>query len=224
MFPAFAPSVQAQSLLTTSTAQFQRAQQAVEHEIIARQVQLVLLGTEVADAANLTATDRSALAGIITTEQSALATDADNAAAATTDAQLATVRQATIGDERVYVVVTAQVNLVTAADNDTVTETGYTGLATELGPFVTELGSAHASARLADMTSRVTAATSLTTGVSAGALALTPAGYPGNQSQVKTYTFQLGEVSRDLGAAKADVKEIEAIALGLHKLPILHAV
>jgi hypothetical protein len=224
MFPAFAPSVQAQTLLTTSSAPFPRAQQAVEHEIIARQVQLVLLGTEVADAANLTTMDRSSLATVITNEQSALATDATNAAAATTDAQLAAVRQAMIGDERVYVVVTAQVNLVTAADNDAVTEAGYSALATEIGPLVTELGSTHASDLLSDMTSRVTATTALTTGVSAGALALTPAGYPGNESQIKTYTFQLGEVSHDLGAAKADVKEIEALALGVHKLPVLHAI
>ena len=224
MFPAFAPSVQAQTLLTTSSAPFPRAQQAVEHEIIARQVQLVLLGTEVADAANVTGTDRTALTTIITNEQTALATDAANAAAAAAEAQLATVHQAMIDDERVYLVVTDQVNLVMSADNDTVTEAGYTGLATELGPLVTELGSSHASALLTDVTSEVSAATSLTAGVSAGALALAPAGYPGNESQIKTYEFQLGEVSRDLGKAKADVKEIEGIALGIHKLPVLHRI
>ena len=98
----FAPSVQAQTLtlLTTSTAQFQRAQEALEHKIIARQVQLALLGTELANAANVTVSDRSALVTIITNEQSALATDATNAAAATTDAELVTVGQAVIGDER----------------------------------------------------------------------------------------------------------------------------
>ena len=62
--------------------------------------------------------------------------------------------QAVIGDERVYAVVTAQVNLVIAADNDTVTEAGYTGLTAELAPLVTELGSTHASKLLADITSR----------------------------------------------------------------------
>src|SRR5580700_779760 len=82
----FAPSVQAQTLLTTSAAQFQRTQEALEHKIIARQVQLALLGTELANAANVTATDRSALVTIITNEQSALATDAFFDAAATTDA------------------------------------------------------------------------------------------------------------------------------------------
>ena len=115
MVPAFAPAVQAQTVLTPSPAQFQHAQQALEHQIIARQVQLVLLGTEVANAANVTTSDRSALVTIITNEQSGLATDATNAAAATTVAELATVRSAVIGDERVYAVVTGQVGLVLAA-------------------------------------------------------------------------------------------------------------
>ncbi len=131
---------------------------------------------------------------------------------------------AVIADERVYAVVTAQVGLVIGADNDTVTEAGYSGLATELAPLVTELGSTHASALLADITSRVTAATSLTTGVSAEALALTPAGYPGNESQIKTWTYQLRQVAKDLATAKSDVKAIEAIALNTHHIHIFKPV
>ena len=214
MVPAFAPAVQAQTVLTPSPAQFQRAQEALERQIIARQVQLVLLGTEVANAANVTTSDRSALVTIVTNEQSALATDAE----------LATVRSAVIGDERVYAVVTGQVNLVVAADNETVTEGGYTALVTELTPFVTELGSAHATALLSDVTSQVTAATALTGPVSADALALTPAGYPGNASQIKTWTFQTGQAAHDLVVAKNDIKAIEDVALGLHKLPIAHRI
>ncbi len=222
--PAFAPAVQAQTVLNSSPAQFQRAQEAVEHKIIARQVQLVLLGTQVANAANVTTSDRSALVTIITNEKSALATDATNAAAATTDAQLATVRSAVIGDERVYAVVTGQVNLVVAADNETVTEGGYTALITELTPFVAELGSAHATALLSDVTSEVSAAAALTNGVSANALALTPAGYPGNASQIKTWTYQTGQAAHDLAVARHDIKAIEDVALGQHKLPVAHRI
>jgi hypothetical protein len=218
IFVICASSVQAQTLLPSSTTKFQQAQLTLEHQIIARQVQLALLGTEVANAANVTTPDRTALSTIITNEQGALATDATNAAAATTYAQLDTVRNAVLGDERVYAVVTGQVNLVIGADNDTVIEAGYTALVTELGPLVTELGSTQASTLLADITSRVTAATSLTSGVSAEALALTPAGYPGNESQIKTWTYQLNEVSRDLGIARGDIRTIEAIALGTHKV------
>jgi hypothetical protein len=224
MVPAFAPAVQAQTTLTPSPTQFQSAQQALEHQIIARQVQLVLLGTDVANAANVTTSDRSALVTILTNEQSALATDATNAAAATTDAELATVRSAVIGDERVYAVVTGQVNLVVAADNESVSEGGYSALAAELASFVTELGSAHASSLLSDVTSEVTAATSLTSEISADALALTPAGYPGNESQIKTWTYQVGQASHDLGVAKNDVNAIEDVALSLHKLPIAHRI
>ncbi len=220
IFVVSASSAQAQALLPSSTTKFQQAQLTLEHQIIARQVQLALLGTEVANAANVTTSDRSALSTIITNEQGALGTDATNAAAATTFAELQAIGKAVTGDERVYAVVTGQVNLVIGADNDTVTEAGYTSLATEIGPLVTELGSTRATALLADITSRVTAATSLTTGVSAEALALTPAGYPGNQSQIKTWTYQLNEVGRDLGYAKSDVKAIEAIALGIHKIHV----
>lgn len=212
----FASSVQAQSRTTSSTIKFQKAQMAVEHQIIARQVQLALLGTEVADAANVTSSDRSALGTIILNEQAALVTDAANAAAAMTFAQLAAVQHAVVQDERVYVVVTAQVGLVIGADNAAVTETGYTGLVTELTPFVAELGSTHATTLLGDVTSFVTAATSLTSGVSTEALGLSPSGYPGNESQIKTYNFQLGQISRDLAMAKGDVKTIEDIALGEH--------
>jgi hypothetical protein len=211
---------QAQTVVTPSPAQFQRAQQALEHQIIARQVQLVLLGTEVANAANVTTSDRAALVTIITNEQSALATDATNAAAATTVTELATVRSAVIGDERVYAVVTGQVGLVVAADSETVTEAGYTALVTELTPFVTELGSTHATALLSDVTSEVTAATALTGPVSAEALALTPAGYPGNESEIKTWTVSTGQAAHDLSVAKSDIKKIEDVALGLHRLPI----
>jgi hypothetical protein len=116
------------------------------------------------------------------------------------------------------------VNLVLTADNATVTEGGYTALVTELGPLVTELGSTHASTLLADITSRVTAATSLTSGVSADALGLTPAGYPGNESQIKTWTYQLRQVAKDLATAKSDVKAIEAIALNTHHIHIFKPV
>jgi hypothetical protein len=207
----FASSVQAQPRTTTK---FQQAQQTLEHQIVARQVQLALLGTEVANAANVTSSDRTALATIITNEQTALGTDATNTAAATTWAQLTTVRQAMVGDERVYAVVTAQVNIVIAADNDSVTEAGYTSLATELTTLVGELGSNHATHLLSDITSEVTAAAALTTNLSADALALTPAGYPGNESQIKTYEFQLHQINKDLVIAKSDVKTIEDIALG----------
>jgi len=225
MFFVFASSVQAQpSVRTTNTMKFQKAQLALEHQIIARQVQLALLGTEVANAASLTSSDRPALVTIITNEQAALVTDAANAAAATTFAGLETVHQAVVQDERVYAVVTGQVGLVIAADNDTVTETGYTGLVAEIGPFVTELNSPHATTLLADITSWVTAATSLTTGVSAEALALTTAGYPGNESQIKTWTTQLGQVAKDLAKAKDAVKHIEAIALNTHGIHIFKPV
>ncbi|HMK96046.1 MAG TPA: hypothetical protein VK425_00785, partial [Acidimicrobiales bacterium] len=233
IFPMFAMSAQAQPTSTTtstttpatpivvSTSVFQREQLAVEHEIIARQVQLALLGTSLANSANVTASDRSALTTIITNEQSALATDATNAAAATTQAQLQAVREAMIADERVYVVVTAQVNLVIQADNETVAEAGYTGLVSELTPLVNELNNTVATSLLADITSQVTASASLTSGVSADALALTPSGYPGNQSQIKTWTYQLGQAHQDLSIANNDVKRIEAIALGVYRLPVL---
>jgi hypothetical protein len=210
----FASSVQAQPRTTTK---FQQAQQTLEHQIVARQVQLALLGTEVANAASLSTPDRSALVTIITNEQTALGTDATNAAGATTYAQLNMVRQAVIGDERVYVVVTDQVNEVIGADNDTVIEAGYTGLVTELTPLVGELGSKHATHLLGDITSQVTASTALTNGLSTNALALSPSGYPGNESQIKTYNFELAQVAKDLGIAKGDVKNIEDIALGAHE-------
>jgi len=226
IFPTLASSVQAQAqtLQPPIATNFPHAQRVVEREIIARQVQLVLLGTELADAPNLTTSDRAALVTVITNEQSALVTDATNAAAATTDSELATVRQAMIGDERVYAVVTGQVNLVIAADNDTVTETGSTALATEISPLVTELNSKRASARLADLSSEVTAATGLTSSISADALALTPAGYPGNESQISTYNFALHKAGLDLNMAKNDVKAIEAIALATNVLHIVKPV
>jgi len=217
MLFAFASSAQAQPVRTTTLTKFQQAQLALEHQIIARQVQLALLGTEVANAASLSTPDRSALVTIITNEQTALGTDATNAAGATTYAQLNMVRQAVIGDERVYVVVTDQVNEVIGADNDTVIEAGYTGLVTELTPLVGELGSKHATHLLGDITSQVTASTALTNGLSTNALALSPSGYPGNESQIKTYNFELAQVAKDLGIAKGDVKNIEDIALGAHE-------
>jgi len=214
----FASSAQAQSLGANSLTKFQKAQEALEHQIIARQVQLALLGTEVANAANVTTSDRGQLVMLITTDQKGLATDFNNAALATKSSDLNPIRQAVVGGERVYAVVTAEVGLVIGADNATVAEGGYSGLSTELAPFVTELGSTHATNLLADITSRVTAAEALTTGLSADALALSPSGYPGNESQIKSYNFQLGQVGHDLGIAKSDVKTIETIALNTPRI------
>jgi hypothetical protein len=226
MVPTLASSVQAQAqtLNPPIVTNLWHAQRVVEREIMARQVQLVLLGTELADAPNVTASDRTALGTVITNEQSALVTDATNAAAATTVSELAAVRQAMLADERVYAVVTGQVGLVIAADNDTVTETGYAALATEISPLVTELNSKRASALLADISSEVTAATGLSSGISADALALTPAGYPGNESQIKSYDFALHQAGRDLNIAKNDVKGIEEIALATNGLHIVKPV
>jgi hypothetical protein len=220
MVPIFTASVQAQPLAANTTSRFQRAQEVLERQIVARQVQLALLGTEVANAANVTTSDRSALVTIITNEQGALGSDATNTAAATTYSGLNTVRNAVVGDERVYAVVTGQVGLVMGADNDIVAEGGYTALTAELGPLVSELGSSYASRLLGTVTSEVTAATALTNTVSAEALALTPSGYPGNKSQIQTWNFQLGRVARDLGVAKGDVKKIEAVALDTHRFHI----
>ncbi|HTW06421.1 MAG TPA: hypothetical protein VME46_02870 [Acidimicrobiales bacterium] len=228
--PMFALSAQAQaqtpstpsSVPIATPVTFSQDQVQLEHAILARQVQLAYLGVDVADAANLTSSDRAALVTILTNEASALATDASNAAAATTEAQLQTVRQAMIGDERVYLVVSYQVNLVVNADNDSVTEAGYTSLVSELTPLVSELGSTQATKVLADVTSQVSAATTLTSGISADALGLSPSGYPGNASEIKTWDFQLSQAQHDLNVAKADVKLIEKIALGVPKLPHLH--
>ena len=224
MFPVLASSIPAQASPSGGLSSFQRAQETLEHQIIARQVQLALLGTEVADAANVTTSDRTALVTIITNEQSALATDATDAADATTMAELKAVGEAVIGDERVYAVVTGQVHLVLTADNDTVTEAGYTSLVSELTPLVTELGSKYALSLLSDVTSEVAAASSLTAGISADALTLTPSGYPGNESQIKTWTYQLDQVGRDLSKAKYDVQQIEQIALRVRFLPIVKGV
>lgn len=218
LVPALAPAALAQTPTNDRYMSFPQAQEALEHQIIARQVQLALLGTELANSANVTSSDRSTLSTVITNEQAALATDASNAQAATTFAELSTVRQAVVGDERVYAVVTGQVGLVLSADNDTVIETGYTALVSEITPLVTELGSNWATSLLADVTTEISSATSLTNGVSAEALALTPAGYPGNESEIKTWGFQLRQVSHDLQTVRWDIKNIEQIALNTHHI------
>ena len=222
------PAAMAQTTTSTTTApsvgttlKFEHNQQALEQEIIARQVQLAYLATKVADASNVTASDRTALDNTITSEQTSLAGYAANATAATTGAQLDTIRTEMITDERVYVVVSAETNIVIKADNDTVTEAGLTALVPTLTPLVTELGNAGASTLLANITVQVNAATSETTGVSAGALTLTPTGYPGNETQINTWNSQLNQAANHLAVANADVKAIEGIALNEHKLPYL---
>jgi hypothetical protein len=53
---------------------------------------------------------------------------------------------------------------------------------------------------------------------------LTPAGYPGNESQIKTWTFQLSQVGRDITTAKDNVKAIEDIALDTNSIHVLKPV
>lgn len=199
----------------TAEAQFLRFKAETEARIIARQVQLDALDAEVATSPSLAASDRSALQADISAAQAFLSQLATQAAQAGSIQSLRGI-YAQVVQDRIYAVLSVQVSLVISADADSALESGLTQLASELQSLVGELGSPWAIRTLADMTARVSSASTLTSGVAAGALSLTASGYPGNESEIGTWRSDLAQARADLSQAERDVARIEHYALSRH--------
>jgi len=161
----------------------------------------------------LTSADRTALEGQISADQTGL-TALDKTIQS--DSALAPARadcELIVTDYRVYVMEDPKIHEVIAADGVSTVNATFETLIPELQSLinaspVSATVKAEAQADLNDLTSKVSAAHTSISGVTASVINLTPAGWPGNQVDLKSAHSNIGTARTDLAGARADVGHI----------------
>jgi hypothetical protein len=186
-----------------------------------REATLQGLASAVEATAQLSASDRAALLALIGGDESGLTALGQTIAADTTVRAAWQDAQKIVHDYRVYVLVVPQTDLVRAADLITSVSGTLAGLEPTLSGLIAQAAlnpGQHATAleALSDFGSKVGAARSDVSAVSAELLALTPAGYPGNAGQVTAAHAAVAGARTELRDARQDVTTILGIVHRAH--------
>jgi len=189
-------------------------------EATRRVAMLDTLRQRVESAKDLTGQHRSALLTLIGNDSSGLTALDQTIQADPTVTQCRSDVQLIVTRYRVYVLVVPQVHLAIAADVLASVDTTFARLETPLSQRIAHAKlsddqRARAQAALADFDSIVAAAGTEVTGQADTVLALTPAGYPGTTTTLKSVRATLKQARAHLGTARSDFDTIADI-LGLH--------
>lgn len=203
---------------TTTTSDTTRIQTIItrgDQEISRRLTSLNGLSAKISGASKLTAADKATLSAEVSTEVSGLTTLKAKLDAETTLAGAKADAQSIVSDYRVYALIVPKIELVRAADDQQVTESKLTALATKLqtrlttaknnGKDVTAL-----QAKLTDMTSQIANAQSISSGIEAKVINLQPSDYNSDHSVLSGDAAQLKTAHADNQAAYSDAKAIVA--------------
>jgi hypothetical protein len=182
-------------------------------EVQNREAVLAKLAQRVQDARDLAPSDRTALSTLISNDESGL-TSLD--ARIQADSTLATARvdaMRIVTDFRVYVLVEPQVHMVIAADRITDISAKLLALEPKLKQAIQDAKltadqRSDAEKALSDFAKQVETTADDVSGVSASALALTPAGYPGNSTTLQADLSKLHAARAALSDARKDVDTI----------------
>lgn len=177
------------------------------------------LGTLGADAtfvkqsAALTATDRATLESQISADQAGLAALDTKIQADTTPAQVKSDCMLIVTDYRVYVLEDPKIHEVIAADGISDVNSMFATLDPQLQSLINasrEPASVKAQAQteLNDLMSKVTAATTSISGVSASIINQQPGGWPGNKVTLQSAQQNIDTARDDLVGARADAGNI----------------
>jgi hypothetical protein len=182
-------------------------------EIDRRLVTLGTLGTKIASATKLSASDAATLNNTVATDTTALTSLKTQLDADTTVATAVSDAQSIILDYRVYALVVPQVNIVKTADEQQVAEGKLATLATKLSARITAAGQAGANitamqASLSDLTSKVSAAQSISSNMESTVISLVPSDYNSNHSVLGGDRDQLQTAQADIQAAIKDAQSI----------------
>jgi len=212
----FIPAASADTTTTTTTtnpASFSQLQAKIESQLAARQTQLAKLTTEVSSSTTLTSSDAAALQSSLSTETSNINGLIAKVPNDTTLSELRSDQQAMFRDNRVFAVMSPQVNLTIAAD--TVNANAGKILADDpaieaaLTARQADAGYARAEALLAYSTAKANVAETAMSGVSADVLAQTPAGWPGNEHVFVQARVEILRGRIDLVYSRADLRLVE---------------
>ncbi len=190
--------------------------QAGQNMVTARLDVLGDLRNKVTASKTLTAAHRATLTNLVDSDRSGLSTLATTIQGDTTLAQCRSDVQSIVTRFRVYVLVVPQVHITIAADALQAADTTLAGLEQKLS---TAIQNAHlnpgqqqrASEALTDYDTHVGNAAALIKGQADAVLALTPAGYPGTTTTLKSAHTNLESAHADLKAARADFDTIADI-------------
>ena len=124
-----------------------------------------------------------------------------------------------VTDYRVYALFEPQIHLVIAGDRVAVLVPKLQSAATKIQTAINNSKAsadikAQATAKLDDITSKIAAAQQAIGGLPAQVLALTPSGYPGNESTLKAARASLQTAVADLEGLRGDLKAIIQLLKG----------
>ena len=183
---------------------------------VAVQRRLGTLGADAAfvkDSAALTSGDRSTLEAQVSSDQSGLAALDSTIQNDTTLKQAWADCQKIVTGFRVYVLEDPKLHEVIAADGVTKVDETFSTLIPELQDLINKSSEspkvkAEAQTYLNDLTSKVDASRTSISGVTSSVINLTPAGWPGNQVDLKSAAANIKTARADLAGAGADANHI----------------
>lgn len=170
-------------------------------------------GTFVKDSAALSSADRTTLEGQVSADQQGLTALDKTIQSDTTYHQAWTDCQTIVTGYRVYVLEDPKIHEVIAADGVSKVNATFVTLIPELQTLIDNSSvsakvKAQAQADLNDLTSKVNASRTSISGVSASVINLLPAGWPGNQVDLKSAVQNIKTARTDLTGAGADANHI----------------
>jgi len=157
--------------------------------------------------------DRTTLGGQITADQQGLTALDATIQSDTTYLKAWADCQTIVTGYRVYVLEDPKIHEVIAADGVTKVDATFTALVPELQALINNSSvsatvKAQAQADLNDLTSKVDASQTSISGVSSSVINLVPAGWPGNQVDLKSAAQNIRTAHSDLAGAGADANHI----------------
>jgi hypothetical protein len=169
--------------------------------------------TFVKDSVALTGADQSTLEAQISADQQGLTALDQTIQSDNTFAQAHADCELIVTDYRVFVMEDPKIHEVIAADGVGKVDSTFDTLIPELQNLinvssVSSTVKAQAQADLNALTGKVTASHTSISGVTASVINLTPAGWPGNQTDLKSARQNIKTASTDLAGARTDVNDI----------------
>lgn len=179
-------------------------------EINRRLTILSKLDSKVTASAKLSTAQQTALTNAVNAETSSLTTLKAQLASATTLAEAQADAQSIFTEYHGFSLIVPQAEIVKAADDQQVAEARLSALATKLQGKVTSSSASSIKTDLSDMTSKVSAAQSISSTIETKVAALKPADAGASHAAVNSDLTQLKTAQTDNIAAAADAKAIIA--------------
>jgi hypothetical protein len=208
-----APSPTATPITMPNTAALASLKVHCNVAVQRRLATLTVDNTFVKDSAAVSSGDQAALEGQISADKTGLTALDTTIQGDTTYHQAWADCQTIVTGYRVFVLEDPKIHEVIAADGITKVDASFATLIPELQALINNASvsatdKAQAQTDLTDLTSKVNASQTSISGVSASVINLTPAGWPGNQVDLKSARQNIKIAHSDLDGAAADANKI----------------